>query len=213
MKKEKTMSYGEVFEIDGKKYLLEVVHGRNLYTYVAERISEDEHIEIAEIEKFDETYEEQYDIIHKLPNELYMRTILMVILDDYGKYDAFVDYSKYVESMLEQHTPDEIINSSSDERIVYAGYYPLDIGQDRFVSQTIYAIKDIFTNKLKKLLLDGQIIRSINWDENEFVYFSSRHLMLLNEKGIAEDFAGLYVDDFYDLKTGAEKFERPKGRK
>ena len=201
------MSYGEIFDIEGKKYLLEVVHGRNLYTYVAERISEDEHIEIAEIEKFDETYEEQYDIIRKLPNKLYMRTILMVILDDYGKYDAFVDYSKYVESMLEQHTPDEIINSSSDERVVYAGYYPLDIGQDRFVSETMCAIKYIFINRLRKILLDGKKIKSKNWDENEFVYFSSRHLMLLNEKGTAEDFTGLYLDDFYDLKTGAEKFE------
>ena len=202
------MSYGEVFEINKKKYLLEVVHGRNLYTYVAERISEDEHKMIAEIENFDETYEEQYDIICKLPTKLYMRTILMVILDDYGVYDAFIDYSKYIESMLEHHTPEEIINSSSEERVVYAGYYPLDISQDRFVSQTIYTIKDIFTNRFKKLLLDGKKIRSKNWDENEFVYFSSRHLMLLNEKGTTEDFTSLFLDDFYDLKTGAENFER-----
>ena len=85
---------------------------------------------------------------------------------------------------------------------------PLDISQDRFVSQTIYTIKDIFTNRFKKLLLDGKKIRSKNWDENEFVYFSSRHLMLLNGKGTTEDFTEIYLDDFYDLKTGAENFER-----
>lgn len=204
------MSYGEIFEINEKKYLLEVVHSSNLYTYVAERISEDEHIEIAEIEKFDIDYEEKYDIIRKLPSELYMRTILMVILDDYGFYDAYVDYSKYIESMLEQHTPSEIINSSSDERVIYAEYYPLDIVQDDFVSQSNFIIKDIFTKRLKEILLNGQKIRSLNWDENEFICFSSRHLMLLNEKGTAEDFNGLYLSDFYNLTTGVENFERLK---
>lgn len=32
--------------------------------------------------------------------------------------------------------------------------------------------------------------------------------MLLNEKGTTEDFTSLFLDDFYDLKTGAENFER-----
>lgn len=32
--------------------------------------------------------------------------------------------------------------------------------------------------------------------------------MLLNGKGTTEDFTEIYLDDFYDLKTGAENFER-----
>ena len=57
------MSYGEVFKINGKDYLLEVVHGRNLYTYVAERISEDEHIEIDTTENSPEQCAQQIESI------------------------------------------------------------------------------------------------------------------------------------------------------
>ncbi len=202
------MSYGEVFKINGKDYLLEVVHGRNLYTYVAERISEDEHIEIDTTEKFDELYEDDYNIIRKLDDSEYMKNILLVILENRGIYKPFTEYKKYIENMLVDSTPDEIINSSSDERIIYASYYPLDIGQYYFVSETNFIIKDIFTKRLKELLLSGQKIRSLNWEENEFICFSSRHLMLLNEEGTAEDFNGLYLSDFYNLTTGAENFVR-----
>jgi len=52
------------------------------------------------------------------------------------------DYEKYINSLLADNmTPEEILNSSSDERYVYGIYFPLDLNFENFEKITQEIIK------------------------------------------------------------------------
>ncbi len=47
------------------------------------------------------------------------------------------DYEKYIKSLLaENMTPEEILNSDSDERYIYGIYFPMDVNFENFEKVT-----------------------------------------------------------------------------
>ena len=47
------------------------------------------------------------------------------------------DYEKYIKSLLaENMTPEEILNSDSDERYIYGIYFPTDVNFENFEKVT-----------------------------------------------------------------------------
>lgn len=52
------------------------------------------------------------------------------------------DYEKYINSLLADNmTPEEILNSSSDERYIYGIYFPMDLNFENFEKVTKEIIK------------------------------------------------------------------------
>ena len=47
------------------------------------------------------------------------------------------DYEKYIKSLLaENMTPEEILNSDSDEKYIYGIYFPMDVNFENFEKVT-----------------------------------------------------------------------------
>jgi hypothetical protein len=126
------MSYGREYKINGKEYLVELTSGSSLHVYVAEKISRDEYEMIFD-DDFDESFKDESNIIKNIYSaneECY--AILHTVLDSKNIVKPYDEYKSFITNMLKEMSSDEILNSDSDEKLIYNSNYPLDYMLDDF---------------------------------------------------------------------------------
>jgi len=126
------MSYGKEIKFNAKEYLVELTSGSSLHVYVAEKISNDEYTMIFD-DDFTDSYKEEAKLIEKIydeDEEFY--AILHTVLDSKNITKPYEEYSSYIKIMMKQMSTTEILNSDSDEKLIYNINYPLDYMLDDF---------------------------------------------------------------------------------
>ncbi|KAB7884994.1 hypothetical protein [Poseidonibacter ostreae] len=126
------MSYGKEIKFNAKEYLVELTSGSSLHVYVAEKTSNDEYSMIFD-DDFTDSYKEEAKLIEKIydeDEEFY--AILHTVLDSKNITNPYEEYSSYIKIMMKQMSTTEILNSDSDEKIIYNINYPLDYMLDDF---------------------------------------------------------------------------------
>jgi hypothetical protein len=123
------MSYGQEFKIDGDIYLIEK---SDAHIYVAKKIKEG-YNQIFQGDYSSVFWREEMLELNKLDYDAALYAMLLKTLDYKGLVDCMASYQKYLYGMLESgHAKEEILESASDERFIYALYFPLDTGFSRF---------------------------------------------------------------------------------
>ena len=117
--------YGEEFKVDGNVYLIEK---NDNHVFVSQKEDDESYTSIFEGDYTSCFWDEELEQLKKLDYETGLYAILCKCLDWTGRINSLASYQRYLFRMLEDgHTKREILSSDSDEILVYATYFPLDI--------------------------------------------------------------------------------------
>lgn len=134
------MSYGKIFKMDSKDYLLEIF---DRHVYIALKNSKDDYTPIYEGDYqniFDNADLRQLETL-EYEDKLY--AILLYCLERKALLNRKELYQSYIAEMMKCHTKDEILSSASDEMLIYATYYPLDMKVNHFIEVTTALIEEL----------------------------------------------------------------------
>lgn len=128
------MSYGKEFKIDGQVYLLEIFEK---HVYVAKKNDDENYSKIYEGDYTSLFWDEELKQFKKLKHEVSLYAITVKCLNRHGIINSEALYQKFIYEMLEhEHSKEEILNSDSDEVLVYELHFPLDYKRENFQSFT-----------------------------------------------------------------------------
>lgn len=196
------MSYGKEFQINGKEYLIEK---NDEYIYVAEKLSEDNYKEICEMENYYDLFfwdeeKRQLDNIPEYDETLY--AICLQCLNNYSIVDSKKDYSTYIENMLRDMTKEEILNSDSDERLIYLLNYPLDFKAEKFKEVTTDIINGSKLYNAKNFLEENKQSEITILTDDELSSFE----VSIIDKHTSNDFTIALVADYVAAINEANKY-------
>jgi hypothetical protein len=196
------MSYGKEFLINGKNYLIEK---NDEYIYVAEKLSEDNYKAICEMENYYDLFfwdeeKRQLDSIPDYDERLY--AICLQCLNNYSIVDSKKDYSTYIENMLKDMTKEEILNSDSDERLIYLLNYPLDFKAEKFKEVTTDIINDSKLYNAKNFLEENKQSEITILTDDELSSFE----VSIIDKHTSNDFTIALKDDYVAAINEANKY-------
>lgn len=135
------MSYGVEHKIDGRGYLIEIFDS---HIHIA-RIKSKEYITLYEGDYECAFDKEELKQLKKLDYDKKLYVILHTWLDSLGETDSYNSYRKYIIGMLNDGmTKKDILSNSSDEAIIYDGYFPLDVNRKMFERVTRSIIDKTF---------------------------------------------------------------------
>lgn len=196
------MSYGKEFLIDGKTYLIEK---NEQYIYVAEKLSEDNYKAICEMENYYDLFfwnEEkiQLDSIPDYDERLY--AICLQCLNNYSIIDSSKNYLTYIENMLNDMTKEEILNSDSDEKLIYLLNYPLDFKAEKFKEVTEDIINNSKLYNAKNFLEENKQSEITILIDDELSSFK----VSIIDKYTSKDFTIALIDDYTAAISEANKY-------
>lgn len=176
------MSYGKEFKINNQTFLIEK---NDNYYYIAKKIDTDNYKGLCEGELEDILCSFDVEKILKVKEyDSRLYCVLITFLNDKSVINSYLDYKKYIREMiLSGMSKEDILSSSSDERVIYNSCFPLDEDFNEFDSVT----KSILNELTKIVFQDDLKKRRIEHLKQQWKDYQQIDLLILkfNEEAIS----------------------------
>lgn len=177
------MSYGKEFKLNNQTFLIEK---NDNYYYIAKKIDTDNYKGLCEGELEDILCSFDVEKISRISDyDTRLYSVLITVLNDKGVINSYLNYKTYVREMiLSGMSKEDILSSSSDERIIYNSCYPLDEDSIEFETVT----KNILDELTKIVFQDDLKKHRIEHLKNQWKDYQKIDLLILkfNESAISD---------------------------
>lgn len=176
------MSYGKEFKLNNQNFLIEK---NDNYYYIAKKIDTDNYKGLCEGELEDILCSFDVEKISRISDyDTRLYSVLITVLNDKGVINSYLDYKTYIREMiLSGMSKEDILSSSSDERIIYNRCFPLDEDSIEFETVT----KNILDELTKIVFQDDLKKRRIEHLKQQWKDYQQIDLLILkfNEEAIS----------------------------